>query len=267
MDWQKILDRVKSLTRAETQNFIDAVVVQPGTASAQRVVPASETPFWLPGHFKVFISHLSVDKLRATNLRGALKLLAISCFVAHEDIEPAKEWQVEIEKALFSMDALVAILTEKFHESKWTDQEVGVALGRGIVVLPIRSGLDPYGLMGKFQGVPSVGRSVKDVADLVVATLLKNPKARVRFIQCLVEQLLSSAEVSQATPKIGALELAGDIPADQLARLHDGGSSNAALFGDSATRERINTLLIKRGISPMQAQSVAEARLNDDIPF
>lgn len=82
---KKILERVKSLTRAETHDFIDTVVVQPGMAAAQRVVPASETPFWLPGHFKLFMSHLSIDKLRATNLRGVLKSFAISCFVAHED--------------------------------------------------------------------------------------------------------------------------------------------------------------------------------------
>jgi hypothetical protein len=33
--------------------------------------------------------------------------------------------QNEIETALESMDAFVALLTENFHESLWTDQEVG----------------------------------------------------------------------------------------------------------------------------------------------
>ena len=96
--------------------------------SAQRVVASSETPFWLPGHFKLFLSHLNEDKLRANKLKNILRPYAIACFVAHEDIEPAKEWQIEIEKALFSMDALAAVLTAAFHESKWTDQEVGVQL-------------------------------------------------------------------------------------------------------------------------------------------
>ena len=264
---KRILERVKSLTRAETHDFIDTVVVQPGMAAAQRVVPADETPFWLPGHFKLFISHLSIDKTRATNLRGVLKSFAISCFVAHEDIEPTKEWQVEIEKALFSMDALTAVLTEKFHESKWTDQEVGVALGRGMAVLPIRTGIDPYGLMGKYQGVASLGRSVGDVAKLVVATLLKNPKTRNRLVQCLVEQLLAAADATQAASKLEALEQAGDLAGDQLIRIHDNAATNPILFEDVSSRSRINALLAKHDVEPIQARATTEEFPNDDIPF
>ena len=264
---QKILERVKRIQRAETHDFVDTVVVQPGLASAQRVEPASETPFWLPGHYKLFISHLSIDKLRATNLAGVLKSFAISCFVAHEDIEPTKEWQVEIEKALFSMDALTAVLTEKFHESKWTDQEVGVALGRGVAVLPIRSGVDPYGLMGKFQGIPSMGRSVRDVANVIVATLLKNPKSRGRLAQCLIEQLLTASDAPQAAAKLDALEQADNVAADQLIRVRDNAATNPVLYDDKASRERINILLAKHGVEPVQAKESTETFPNDEIPF
>lgn len=53
-----------------------------------------------------------------------------------------KEWQDEIEKALFAMDALAVILTPKFNGSKWTDQEVGVAVGRAVLIIPIGKGND-----------------------------------------------------------------------------------------------------------------------------
>ena len=51
------------------------------------------------------------------------------------------------------MDALAAILTPGFNESKWTDQEVGVAVGRGSLIIPIRKGMNPYGFIGKYQGM------------------------------------------------------------------------------------------------------------------
>jgi hypothetical protein len=86
-------------------------------------------------------------------LKQSLSRFGITSFVAHEDIEPNTVWQQEIESALFSMDALVALLTLKFHESNWTDQEVGVAIGRGIPLITIRLGIDPYGIMGKWQAV------------------------------------------------------------------------------------------------------------------
>ena len=46
-----------------------------------------------------------------------LEPYGISAFVAHEDIKPTKEWEVKIEKALFSMNALCSILTPEFNKS------------------------------------------------------------------------------------------------------------------------------------------------------
>jgi len=56
------------------------------------------------------------------------------------------------------MDALLALLTPGSNESKWTDQEVGVAVGRRVPVIPIRIGIDPYGLIGKYQAVREQGK-------------------------------------------------------------------------------------------------------------
>ena len=63
-----------------------------------------------------------------------------------------KEWETEIESALFSMDVLVALLTDGFHDSNWTDQEVGVAIGRKIPVVPVRLGKGPLWI---YRQVPS----------------------------------------------------------------------------------------------------------------
>jgi len=64
-------------------------------------------------------------KKETAQLKKSLELIGVSAFVAHTDIKPTTHWQEEIENALASMDAFVALLTEKFHESPWTDQEVG----------------------------------------------------------------------------------------------------------------------------------------------
>jgi hypothetical protein len=44
-------------------------------------------------YFRLFISHISEDKLKATRLRDCLTPLGISSFVAHQDIHPTLEWQ------------------------------------------------------------------------------------------------------------------------------------------------------------------------------
>src|SRR6266536_1191152 len=105
---------------------------------------AQPTPatFWAPNALKLFISHVSSYKERAQGLKRALNPFAISGFVAHSDIAPTAEWIREIEAGLFTCDALLAVLSPDFHESKWTDQEVGVVFGRGKLIIPVRAGMD-----------------------------------------------------------------------------------------------------------------------------
>jgi hypothetical protein len=112
----------------------------------------TQMPNWKPDHFRLFLTHVSTQKSVAHNLKESLEPYYVSCFVAHDDIEPTREWQDEIEEALRAMDALAALLSPDFHTSSWTDQEVGFAVGSGRLVIPLRFGLDPYGFIAKYQG-------------------------------------------------------------------------------------------------------------------
>ena len=120
------------------------------------VVPEStQKRIWQPEMFRLFISHKTEDKMNVSSFKSQMKVYGIDCFVAHEDIEPTTRWADEIENALFSMDACIAIMTPNYHESFWTDHEVGCAYGRHVPVLAARMGKDPYGLIGRFQGLSS----------------------------------------------------------------------------------------------------------------
>lgn len=130
--------------------------------------------FWKDGYFKLFISHLASDKINAQKLKDKLEKYGISSFVAHTDIEPTREWQNEIEMALRTCDALVALMISGFHESKWTDQEIGLALGRDLLIIPVRMGQDPYGFIGKFQAITAIDFNV--IAEDIFNSLLKNKK-------------------------------------------------------------------------------------------
>lgn len=134
--------------------------------------------------FKIFISHKADDKLLATSLKKDLSNYGISCFVAHEDIEPSKEWQIEIEKALFSADALVALLTKEFYNSNWTEQEIGIAYARNIDIIPILLGEIPHGFIGKFQALRC---DIKTEYKKIISWLLKRNKKMVDIFIHLVE--------------------------------------------------------------------------------
>ena len=108
---------------------------------------------WTPDKVRLFISHTSRHRQEVGRLAAALNDIGFSCFVAHDVIEPSRDWQDVIEIALSTCDALLAVITPDFHESSWTDQEVGWALGRQVVVVPGRAGALPYGFFGAYQAL------------------------------------------------------------------------------------------------------------------
>jgi hypothetical protein len=108
---------------------------------------------WGENGFRIFLSHKAEVKNEVVDLKSHLRVFGVSCFVAHEDIHPTMTWQDEIEYALLSMDGFVALMTADYHDSDWTDQEVGYAFARGVPIIAMRLGKDPYGFIGKFQAL------------------------------------------------------------------------------------------------------------------
>jgi hypothetical protein len=123
---------------------------------------------------RLFISHTHHAKIHVAAQKLALASFGIHAFVAHEDIEPSHEWQAVIEQALATCDALIAWLTPEFPQSQWCDQEVGFAMSRTIQIIPVRVGEDPYGFIGKYQGIQGAGKEPFTLTQEIVETLAKN---------------------------------------------------------------------------------------------
>jgi len=181
---KSISTKLTSICRNLINEHLDSVAIAPSTSKltsvGQRAKPADAevSHIWKAGFFRLFLSHVSAHKVAISKLKSELHLLGISGFVAHEDIKPSLEWQNEIELALRSMHALAALLTSDFHPSNWTDQEVGFALGKGVLVVPVRLGLDPYGFIGKVQGLSGSLDDPFWTASLLKSTLLNHSSTR-----------------------------------------------------------------------------------------
>jgi hypothetical protein len=142
-------------------------------------VASSPPRNWLnTQRFRLFISHIAIHKARAIHLKGCLTEYGIDGFVAHEDIEPTVEWQSEIEKALRTMDAFLAIHTVGFAKSIWTQQEVGYAVWRGVKIISLQMGEDPTGFISKHQALRRGEQTAEQVAAEIDAILAKDPRTR-----------------------------------------------------------------------------------------
>lgn len=169
------------------------------TVGARMAPSESEVSrLWREDRFRLFLSHVAKHKILVSNLKEQLRIRGISAFVAHKDIEPSLEWQKEIELGLRSMYALAALITPEFHSSFWTDQEIGWALGRGIPVIPIRLGTDPYGFAGKFQGVSGSLEESATLAASIVSALLINSQTHAEMRRALVNAFVGAGSWEMA---------------------------------------------------------------------
>lgn len=184
-------------------------------------------------------------KAPVSKLRVELERLGISAFVAHEDIEPTKEWQTEIESALATMDGLIALLAPGFKESSWCDQEIGVAIGRKLPIVSVRQGLDPYGFIGKYQALQGVGKDHRVLAHELYELFMQNPTIGPKITSTLVKMLSESFSFDESKRLIGLIEKSMHLTSKHIALMQESLEKNGQVSFSWGVPEKIGTLAKK----------------------
>lgn len=137
---------------------------------------------WPSGSVRAFISHRADYTPHALRLKEVLERRGIGAFVAYDGVQPARRWEPEILRALDSANITIALLSDDFRESDWTDHEIGISIGRRLPVISMLVGehtANPHGFMGSRQALrvtdfdkwPRYGAGT-DIADKVLHILL-----------------------------------------------------------------------------------------------
>lgn len=250
----RIKQGLERLIRAEPNIHIGEVVLMPDAALTTRdatdgAADATDEDHsvWLPEHFRLFLSHVSNIKAPAQALKAALKSDGISGFVAHLDIEPTRDWQNVIEGALRTMDALVALVTPDFISSKWCDQEVGIAVGRNKLVVPVRLGADPHGFLGRYQGVQGKGQMPAALARQLFEVLAKNGRTSERLVGAALKQFEQATSFREAKERMSTLEMFSAVPLEMLRAVEPALRANVDLREAHGVPERFAALMRKNG--------------------
>lgn len=225
--------------------------------------------FWKAGHLKVFLSHLSIFKKQTAMLQKALLKYGITAFVAHEDITPSKEWQNEIEAALLSMDVFVAILMDGFKESDWCDQEIGVAVGRKVLIIPIIKDLYPYGFISKYQGVKVNNLKVGDVAGIIFKIIVNSEQKRFDMLKALSNCLLQTTDISMANERLEILKGVEGVPKDIYVSISEQIFENKVVCNDNNFMSSLDEILRAHGLEITYDDNNNSSKKieNDDLPF
>jgi hypothetical protein len=224
---------------AELAEHLGYTVEQTGTSSI------ADPAFWKPGCLRVFLSHLSAHRAFTAELQSALLEYGITSFVAHNDIEPTLEWQTEIETALRTCHALVALLHQNFHASNWTDQEIGYVMGRGLPAFSIRLGQDPYGFIGRFQGFNGNGKSAAQLATELFNAYRSNKQTREQLAHGVVATFESSDSFALAKRNVGLLEALEYWEPAFSTRIQKAAENNGQIQSSWGVPERVAALVGK----------------------
>ncbi len=230
---------------------------------------------WGNGAVRVFLSHKVEFKVQTAKLQKALASYGVSSFVAHEDIHPTEKWIREIERALFSMDALVALLSKNFSDGDWTDQEAGVAIGRKVPLIAMRLGRDPYGFMGQWQGVSGCSWDrPEEMAMKILDILHKKLYDKARLFEAALSVYASSESFEGSAWAIeNLLSKFKSLTSDQVSRVMESYQANSQNKHSFRGRDLLSPLLKEWTEEKWVLQNedlVPESELHstsDEMPF
>lgn len=125
---------------------------------------------------EVFFSYSHNDRVLAGKIAALLAKREIDVFLAHENIDVSEEWREEIFKHLRSSNFLLALLTPRFGNSVWANQESGYMHGRGGKVIPVivgRSDVKKFGFLEALQGIHLKEDNLEDCLEQILGIILK----------------------------------------------------------------------------------------------
>lgn len=246
------------LERGEDQHLLELhEYLFPGDLLPGTTVP-TDLGNWEKESFRLFISHSTKQKLLVTQVKHELQEYGVESFVAHEDIAPTTDWLNEIRKALNTCHAFTALICEEFPKSKYCDQEVGFAMQRGVLVIPIRLEGDPHGFMAPLQGVTAFDKAPKDIAADIFKLIEKNPataklaeKAKRYRLEQLTDEFLNSSNFSASTTLLRKLEDYDSLPSNLLQKIHDGWKKNDQIYNCAKIPKRMEWFFKKHRFEPL----------------
>ncbi|HVA59067.1 MAG TPA: toll/interleukin-1 receptor domain-containing protein [Mycobacteriales bacterium] len=222
------------LAQASDETLIElyGIVLGVDTNEVVNVVESAPSDSgWKSGYARVFLSHSAQHKEFAGQVADELAVMGIHAFVAHDAMEYSQPWQEQIEHALRTMEAFVALVHPEARDSAWCNQEIGWALGRRVPRYVVRMGADPAGFVGREQWPSGHARMAKQVAQLVYRWVAGLRELGPSILDGLFSALTDAGnyiDAGAASERVAALE---SLAPRDWERLHEVWWSNDQLHG------------------------------------
>lgn len=191
----------------------------------------------------IFLSYSTDDKKFVSCLKDELARLGAKVFLAHQDISPSMEWQETILTNLDTCDVFVPVLTDRFSESHWTDQESGIAFASRKFILPVAADQMPYGFIGRFQAVTGGRNDPQQLAIELLKGLTQRKGLRNRLRENVIPAFKKSRTYDEAGKIASILVMLSPFSRRQMDLLLKAANSNRQVYESGSAIECLGKIL------------------------
>ena len=178
---------------------------------------------------KVFLSYLIEYKNIAAKIKRILDDFGFQSFLAHEDIQPTQDWIKTILEYLNKTQVFLPILTRNFQKSEWVNQEIGYALAKNKLIIPMKIDIDPPGFLLKFQAL-KYNPHKRFPLSRMLQVIGKNQKSGGKLRDLLIEKFGQSGSWAEAGMNTQYLLSVNNYSEEQVLRIIEKTMSNDQIY-------------------------------------
>lgn len=195
-----------------------------------------------------FISYSHKDRKLAGLVKSGFEAFGFNTFLAHEDLNPSADWQDTILRKLKACHVFLPLITDHFHDSFWTDQEVGAAVILRKCIVPLKVGNNPYGFMGKFQAQKISSRNetaIENYCWSIIRSLTDHRRLANDIKQVVIERFADSGSFRESARVAKYLSELEEFTDEQLETIVAGAAKNSQIYSGYAARRFVDELARK----------------------
>lgn len=189
-----------------------------------------------------FLSHATKDKKLAGELKEKMRPYGVNVFVAHDDLKGATKWMSELHTEINECEIFLVLLSENYHSSDFTDQELGMALSYGKPIIPICiDSTIPYGFMSQYQGIKSNPRFYN--VTKIINVIMQHSAPGQGFIDMLISGLEQSTSFNMARKYAEELSPYDNLTKEQTLKILDAYNNNSQIYNSFMAEPMVELIL------------------------
>ena len=172
---------------------------------------------------KTFLSYHTEDKEKAKTVKTELEKAGIGCFLAPYDIPAGTKFREVLFKEIKSCNAFIPLISENYHTSGYSDQELGIALGIGKPVIPLCiDSTSPYGFIEGYQCVCSNDGDIASAIPKLAKSISEfTPSSIEKYADLRIKNLSEASSFASAAYWARQLENVSEFTNEQLQKITD----------------------------------------------